>query len=392
MKPSILIIGGGFAGIEAALTLGGEVRTRAEITLIDRSGSHVFIPSIHEILSGKVSRESISIPLEALCAPAGVTLVTDEVRSVDTVRRRVETSGGTFGYAYLLLATGAENSFFNVPHAEERALRFRTLADAEQIRKGLLNVISDAGARRTIVLAGGGTEGVEVAGEIVDTIEQEGADDDLRDGVLTVVLVEGSPTLLPGFPAAAQAYAREQLATRGIDVRTRTRVREARKGSVLLETGEELLASLFIWTGGIQPAALIRNLDLPKDPTGWLQVSATLRSIGDERVFAAGDAVSILGEGGPMPAARLAYHAMDQGRVAATNIARQLKSKPLQQYRLRERQQLVSIGKRGGILVTGGTVRTGSWVVDLKKAVERKYLLASLLRAGKELVMGKLAW
>lgn len=386
MKVRIVIIGGGFAGIEAALTAAGIMRSRAEVVLIDRGGVHAFIPSIHEIISGKIRSDRIEIPLDTICGPAGVRLLRDEALSIDARKRVVMTGGGAVPYDQLLIASGSRNSFSGAPTAEGIAYRFRTADDAERIRKDLERLIRNYGERRSVVLAGGGTEGVEVAGEVVDAIVREGADDELRDGVLSVLVIEGRPRLLQGFPEQAQEFAEWTLRERGVTIRTGTRIAAVRRGGVELDEGVTVPASMLIWTGGIEPSPLIRDLSLPKDTAGWLLVSKTLQSPGDDRVFGAGDIVIIRTGDGALPLQRLAYHAIDQGRLAAENIALHAQGRELKPYVPEERAQLISLGSGTGISVSGRDVRTGSWVVDLKKAVERKHLLALLTRAGGALL------
>lgn len=382
MSLQIVVIGGGFAGLEAALSLPAAGGRDIAVTLVDRSAFHSFVPSIHEIISDKVRPADIRIPLDTLCGPAGVRFLHDAVVSIDTAERAVRTVGEALPYDFLVLSAGAQNSFFGVSGAERHALPFRSPDDAERIRTELHSVLKDVGRKRSIVLAGGGTEGVEVAGEIIDAIWREGLDDELAAGILSVEIIEGRPDLLHGFPAAAREFARRDLAEQKVTVLTSTRISAVLPDAVRLSDGSERRASLVIWTGGIQPSPLLRELPLPKDPAGWLLVSDTLQSIGNERVFGAGDIVTIRAERGALPIQRLAYHAIDQGRVAAGNIIARTRGRDLLSYVPQERPQLISIGKKAGILVSGEDARFGGWIGDLKKAVERKHLLSCLGRAG----------
>ncbi|NTW67830.1 MAG: FAD-dependent oxidoreductase, partial [Nitrospirae bacterium] len=133
MSTAVVIVGGGFGGLEAALMLKGVTDDAVTITLIDRDGFHSFIPSIHEISSGKITSRSIQIPLGTMLAPAGIRFVRDAVTAIDHENRRVKAASGDLNYDYLVLATGAENHFFGVPGAEEYSFRFRTPDDAERL-------------------------------------------------------------------------------------------------------------------------------------------------------------------------------------------------------------------------------------------------------------------
>ena len=130
MTTRIVIIGGGFGGLEAAFSLKGLLKRPFEITLIDRGAYHAFIPSIYLIVSGKVSADSIRIPLKAVLGAAGMMFVQDQALKVNTEKREVTTNGRTFPYDYLIISSGAENNYFGVPGAEEFSYRFRTPEDA----------------------------------------------------------------------------------------------------------------------------------------------------------------------------------------------------------------------------------------------------------------------
>jgi NADH dehydrogenase len=231
-----------------------------------------------------------------------------------------------------------------------------------------------------IVLAGGGTEGVEVAGEIVDAITAHARDDDLAEGRIALSIIEGQHRLLPGFPQKAGDIAHETLTGIGVRILTGTRIAEAYADKVRLDTGRELRTDLLIWTGGIEPSPLIRSIALPKDRSGWLIVTGQLHSPVDPRVYGAGDAVAIQGPNGIVPLQRLAYHAQDQAIIAGLNVYRHLNGQELRKYTARQRPQLISIGGATGISVADEQVRSGSWVIDIKKAVERRHLMAYLSR------------
>jgi NADH dehydrogenase len=236
-----------------------------------------------------------------------------------------------------------------------------------------------------IVLPGGGTEGVEVAGEIVDAITARARDDELAEGRITISIVEGRNRLLPGFPQKAGNLANEALTRLGVRILTGSRIAEAYADKVRLDTGQDLPTDLLIWTGGIEPSPLIRSIALPKDRSGWLIVTEQLHSPVDPRVYGAGDAVAIQGPNGIIPLQRLAYHAQDQAMTAGLNVYRHLNGQELRKYTARQRPQLISIGGATGISVSNEQVWSGSWVVDIKKAVERRHLFAYL---GRPLVTG----
>lgn len=379
MTTRIVIVGGGFGGLEAAFSLKGLLKRPFEITLIDRSAYHAFIPSIHLIVSGKASADSIRIPLKAVLGAAGMLFVQDEALTVNTEKREVTTGNRTLPYDYLVISSGAENNYFGVPGAEEFSYRFRTPGDAERIREKLVQMLATEAACR-IVLAGGGTEGVEVIGEVIDLIRGEGREEDLKSGRIAIDMIEEKTRLLPNFPIEVQDLVEEYLRGQGVSLIAGDRISEVGKDGVVLGSGQNREASILIWSGGIQPSKFIRELPLLKDPGGWLTVTGLLHAPKDERVYGIGDAVGISSDDGPLALQRLAYHAQDQARVAALNIAADISGSEKIAYKPRTRPQLISIGRDMGIFTLEDRVYSGPWVVTLKKAVERKHLMAYLSR------------
>jgi NADH dehydrogenase len=380
MSTAVVIVGGGFGGLEAAFTLKSLAGDAVTITLIDRDGFHSFLPSIHEISSGKITSRSIQIPLETMLAPAGIGFVRDSVRSIDHTNRRVATAAQALDYDYLVLAAGAENHFFGVPGAEELSFRFRTPDDAERIHAHLVRLVEEERRDVHLVLAGGGTEGVEIAGEVLDLIRDSRSEYGPAGGAVAITLVEAQQQLLPGFPLEARAFAENYLREQGVTIIAGQRITEVRKDSLVLSSGTELPQSMLIWTGGIKPSRLIDDLLLPKDPGGWLVVNDRLHAPVDDHLYAIGDIAAIQGPGGPLPLQRLAYHAQDQGAVAGINISYALRGKSLMLYAPRYKPRLVSIGRETGIYSREDAFKAGAWVVAMKKAVERKHLMSCLSR------------
>ena len=379
MTTRIVIIGGGFGGLQSAFQLKELLKSRGEITLIDRSAHHSFIPSIHLIISGKVKAEEIRIPLKTVLGASGIRFIQGEASTVDIEKREVTVGSSLLTYDYLLIATGAEENFFNIPGAAQFSYRFRSPEDAERIRAKLLELLETFSPIR-IVLAGAGTEGVEAAGEVLDLVKAEERGEDLASGRITIELIEGKSRLLPGYLHEVQERAGSYLAMQGVVITTGDRIVEVRRDRVVLASKQEREAAMLIWTCGIGPSKLIRDLPLGKDPWGWLKVSDRLHSLEDDRIYGIGDAVSINTTDGPLALKRLAYHAEDQARVAALNIAASISGDEKIAYTPKTRPQLVSIGRDMGLFILEDRVSSGAWVAGLKKAVERKHLMTCLSR------------
>ena len=379
---NVVIIGGGFGGLETALSLKNLLPSTVRITLVDRGEYHSFIPSIHEVVSGAVRARDIQIPLALILGLAGIEFVCDEVLSLDAKSKKVLASSGVLDYDYVVVSSGAENNFYGVQGAETFSHRFRSPEDAERIHSDLGSLLTDRKRVCSVVIAGGGTEGVEVAGEVLDLIRGRGYGPDLNAGKLTLTLIHGQDNLLPGFPVKAQEFSREYLLRKGVTILTGNRIAEVRQDSVILDSGVRHDMSMLIWTGGIQPSRLIRELPLTKDPNGWLKVTDRLHSPDDESVYGVGDIISIYADDRPLSLTRLAYHAMDQALIASMNINSRLQGRRQVGYSPKDKPQLVSLGREMGIYAYKDRVLSGPWVVLLKKAVQAKHLMTYLTKPG----------
>ena len=382
MPENVVIIGGGFGGLETALSLKNLLPSSVRITLVDRGEYHSFIPSIHEVVSGAIRARDIQIPLALILGLAGIEFVRDEVLSLDLKSKKVHTSSQVLGYDYLVLSSGVENNFYDVQGAENFSHRFRSPEDAERIHADISLLLSDRNRVCSVIIAGGGPEGVEVAGEVLDLIWGRGYRHDLNSGKLTLKLIHGQDNLLPGFPVKAQEFSREYLLRKGVIMLTGDRIIKVQQNSVILDSGAKHDMSMIIWTGGIQPTRLIQELPLTKDPDGWLRVTDRLHSPDDEYVYGVGDIISIYVNDKPLSLMRLAYHALDQALIASMNIHNHLRGRKQVGYSPKDKPQLVSLGKQMGICTYKDRVLSGQWVVLLKKLVQARHLMTYLTKPG----------
>ncbi len=375
MHPKIVIVGAGFAGLETALSLKSLMKRTADITVIDRNDHQSFLPSIHEVISGKVRPEQIEIPLPPLFETAGIAFVQDEVHGVETTTREVHTAGEPLPFDYLVIACGAAVRFYRVPGAREFAYAFRTPEQADKIGKAARSLLEEHRQPARILIAGGGLEGVEIAGELLDLVRETGRQEALASGALSIELIEAAPRLLPGCSERVQTFVEDYLEERGVRLVRGSAITEVRQDALSLASGETREMSMLIWTGGIQPPAWIRKTSLPQDADGWLQVTEQLHSPGNGHIYAMGDIISFTSAEHPRTLAREAHYALDQARVAALNIYYDAKGYRKIGYHPPAKPQAISLGKAMGVLASDTLFYTGPWVVRLKKVVEKRHML-----------------
>jgi len=350
-RKRVLILGGGFAGLAAALELSPD---RNEVTLIDRGRWFEFLPNIHELLSGVKTPELLRLPLDRNVRRAGHTFVRDEVTSIDPDRRVVGTRRRpAMAYDALILALGGVDATRGVAGVDEHALPFKSVEQCDRIGKRLRRL---AGRRKParVVVVGGGLEGVEALGEILRLHRADG---------LHVTIVEARERLLPEAPAALDAHVRKLSAPYAVDFQMESPVRSIGADAVVLEDGRSLPSDLTIWTGGPAPPALLAECGLA--PQGaWAPVDRTLQSRSHPDVFITGDSAEL-----PDPLAKQASNALDMGVCAARNAERLLAGRALLPFRPSPKPTLISFGDLSCFLVAGDRALAGPSLGAAKEAV-----------------------
>ena len=378
----ILIAGGGYAGIQAALTLERLLnRTASRILLIDKNKYHTLLPSLPEIIS---KRGFSIINYTDIIQTKKIDFIQTTVTNIDLEKKEVFTSGNSYplGYDFLIISLGSTPFLPNIPGLREYAIRFNTIQDAEKLANKLL----DTDLRGNIVIGGAGATGVELAGEIASVLKHRYHPGSNHHHT-TVILV--SPNLLPGFPDSAVKWTRaclQSLQVKLILGRERY-ITEVKPDSICLKNGCEIKTTMFIWTGGVTTIPLLQNIGLKTGSKGRVVVNKFLQAFGRDDVFVIGDAADIVdNQGHSLPTT--AYFAEQHGKVAAQNIFALIKGKKLQEYRPDQPWSnfAISIGSNFAVSRVGGVELFGYSASKLKKLIKMKYLrdIGGSALAGKE--------
>lgn len=375
----IVIIGGGFGGLAAAKALIKRLDQSAKLTLIDQKNHHLFQPLLYQVATAGLSPAEIAAPIRSILE-AGSNAVDVLMERVVKIDRTLKTvffeSGPSITYDWLLVACGATHSYFGHSEWEEHAPGLKTLEQATEIRRRILEAFekaestSDAKLRRellTFVVVGGGPTGVELAGSIGEISRQTLCKDFSRiDPTSTrIVLIEAGPRILPSFSEELSRRAMRDLEKLGVTVWTSMRVTDITSEGVRL--GEEFVsAKTVLWAAGVKPSPIGAMLGVPLDKLGRVEVDEMLRARGSEDVFVIGDMANFKDESfGVLPG--LAPVAMQQGRHAARNILNLLRDKPLLPYRYTDKGQMATIGRRKAVTEFKGIKMTGlmAWLAWL---------------------------
>jgi NADH dehydrogenase FAD-containing subunit len=352
VRRRIVIVGANFAGLTAAQHLGRE----HAVTVIDSSSSFEWLPNIHELLSGVKRPTTLRLSRPRLVARTGHRFVRATVAAIDPPAAKVITADGRqLGFDACIVAVGGVNDTFGVPGAERYAMPFKSVDQCHAIGRTLARLARRPG-ELSVVIVGGGLEGVEALGEVLRRYRH-------RSG-LTIRVIEGAATVLPGTPAALDAAVRARCAPYDVRFHTSTLVTKVTKSRVHLSSGESVHSDLTIWTGGATAPALLHVSGLAEKPKQWAPVTEALRSRKFPNVFVIGDAAAL-----PHPISKQAYYAIQMGACAAGNVARALAGRALHPFTPSAKPMLISLGDLDTFLVSGGMVIAAPALATLKEAV-----------------------
>jgi NADH dehydrogenase len=387
----VVVVGGGFAGLQAVRKL---ARAPVDVTLIDRRNFHLFQPLVYQVATGALSPAEIASPLRGvLKRQTNARVLLAEVSGFDLAHRRVLTTdlatgeAEAVGYDTLIVAGGSEYSYFGRDEWEQVAPPPKTLEEALEIRRRLLSAFEAAetehvAARRerwlTFVVVGAGPTGVEMAGQIAEmarrTLRREFRAIDPREA--RILLIELSDRVLTTFPPRLSASAQRALERLGVSVLLGRRVLEVDEASVTVEDAEGTLetipACVIVWSAGVHASGLARLLadaaDGRVDGAGRLEVQPDLTIPGHPEVFAIGDMITIRRrDAEPAALPGLAPVAMQQGRYAGKVVRRRLQGRESRPFRYLDKGNLATIGKAKAVADLHGVELTGfiAWLTWL---------------------------
>ncbi len=370
--PHIVIVGAGFAGLNVAKKL---AKTKASITLIDKRNYHLFQPLLYQVAMAGLSPADIAYPIRSILAQQkNTSVLLGTVTNLDLENKQVIGDFGKLDYDYLVVATGAEHSYFGHTDWEEHAPGLKTIEQAIEIRRRVLCAYEEAEQEQdpdkqksllTFVVVGAGPTGVELAGALCE-ISRFSFKKDFRNIDPTrsqVFLVEAGPRVLAGYAKESSAQAEKDLEKLGVKVLTSSRVTSVTAKGVVIDD-KLLQASTIIWAAGVKPSSLNSILG-PTDPQGRVFVEKDLSLKKYPEVFVAGDQIHFEQNGqvlvGQAPVA------MQQGLHIAQNLKRLIKGQPTRQFKYYDKGQMATIGRSRAVVNMGRFAFHGflAWLVWL---------------------------
>ncbi len=379
----VIIIGGGFAGINVAKKL---KRAQVEITLIDKRNHHLFQPLLYQVATAALAPRDIAYPIrEILKNQLNTTVIMNEVVSIDTAAKTVQLStGNDLKYDYLVIAPGSSHSYFGHDEWHTYAPGLKTLSNAIDIREKTLlafekaevcDSLHEAQKFLRFVIVGGGPTGVELAGAIAEIAHKTMLKNfrHIDTNNTEIYLIEGNSHILKMYPEPLSLKAREYLVDLGVKVLTDTRVQEITSSGV--QYGDQFLETENIfWAAGVHASPLLKTIGAELDRAGRVIVEPDLSIKDHPNTFVVGDAASLKGEDGtPLPG--LAQVAMQEGKYVADIIKRRLLPKKRKPFVYNDRGSMATIGRARAVAWVKGRQIVGFKAWFLWSIIHVMYLV-----------------
>ncbi|MDB6081916.1 MAG: Pyridine nucleotide-disulfide oxidoreductase [Chlamydiia bacterium] len=360
--PKVIIIGGGFAGLNAAKALN---KAEVDLLLLDKSNHHLFQPLLYQVATAALSADNIASPLRKILKNQKNTSVfLADIASIDKHKKEViAANGDRFSYNFLIVAPGARHSYFGNNQWEALAPGLKTVSDALNIRERIL--LSYERAERAencekaarflrFIIIGGGPTGVEMAGAIAEIATQSLTKNfrHIQPEQTKIYLIEGESHVLPTFPKKLSIRAQQDLEKLGVEVLVKTLVTQVTPDGVWL--GDKFIESPnIIWAAGTQASPLIGSLDTPLDRCGRAIVNPDLSIPGHPEIFVIGDAAHCIDKKKKKPLPGVASVAIQQGRYVARIIAHNTPPEKRKAFAYFDKGIMATVGKAKAVAAVG---------------------------------------
>jgi NADH dehydrogenase len=388
-KKKIVILGGGFAGVECARQLESKFGNDSEIELVMISEDNflLFTPMLPQVASGMIETRHIVLPIRTICKKT--KFYEGRIKNIDPYGKLVTLWGTgdkrsiSIHYDFLVVGLGSETNFFGMSDVEKNAYTMKTLNDAVMLRNRVIDMLEQAENETdpilrksflNFVVVGGGFAGIETAGELMDLLlDARKYYPTIHKEDLKVVVLEALGMILPGFNEKLADFAKDKMVERGIDIKLKTAVTsfdgnevttksldESTKDSIDTSQTDSIITKTLIWTAGVTPANTIKR-SMFKTEKGKLVVNDYLEVSDFPGVFAIGDCALFLNPETQRPFPPTAQIAEAQAKVAAKNLISLIKNSEKEKFVYRSKGQMAIIGKRSGIATFLGMNISGFW-------------------------------
>jgi NADH dehydrogenase len=391
-KKSIVILGGGFAGVRAALDLDDYLHDNQnyEIVLIDRKDYQCYHPGLYEaattehgLVEARKVKRTVAIPFSDIFSKTRVKVFKAYIDRIDTSQGKIVTDSRVVPFDYLVVAMGSTADYYGIPNLDKFGFTLKSLEDAIMIRNRVEDLVmkKDSG---TIIIGGGGFAGVEFAGELHNLLKHECRDHEKDLKNFKILIVEGGTGFLPGLSEKVSGMVASRMLEMGIESKFSSLITGVEKDSVTLNMKDKIMCDLLIWTGGVRSCVLPVDCPLEQDKKSRTLTQPSLNLQHCTNVFIIGDNLCMIDPATKRPVPQTAQEAINQGKLAAKNIYRMIKNKTLLPYHPTSLRYVIPVGGKFAIMYNPNLIISGFWGWVVRKLADLRYF-ASVLPIWKAL-------
>lgn len=370
----IVVIGGGFAGLELVKGLRNK---EVQVVLIDKNNFHQFQPLLYQVATSGLEPDSIVFPLrKQLVGYTNVTFRLANVLNINTSNNTIYTDKGKLIFDYLVIATGTSTNFFGMKPLKENSLGLKSIKDSLNIRHLMLQNlekaaitcdIEDKDALTNFVIVGGGPAGIEMAGSLAEFKKHILPKDypEFPNSIMNIYLIEATNEILSGMSYKASDKALNYLKELKIEVLLNETVSNYDGNVVSTKSGKKIFAKNLIWTAGVK-GVFPKGIDLKSVVNGnRIKINEHLKVAGYQNIFAIGDTAAILTKEWPKGHPQVAQTAIQQGKHLAEIILNSIKNKQLSSFKYKDKGTLATVGKKKAVADIGKLKLTGyaAWLI-----------------------------
>lgn len=383
MLRKIIVLGAGYAGVEAALTLHKKKKKNddIEIILIDRNPYHTFLTELHEVAGNRIDEDGVTVPLYDIFRYTNVRIIQDEIKAFDFEHKKISSDRCEYCYDYLILAAGSSPNYYGIPGMEENSFPLWSFEDAIRVRNHISDCFMkasqelDPNLRKkllTVVVGGGGFTGVETIGEIAIWVKLLCHEYEINRSDVRLCLVEALPDILHTMKDKNRKKATRYLQNRlKVEVMTDTAITSLSEDKLQFKNGDSIITSTVIWTAGVKACNVTDAIDLPKGQSCRIEVDEYTAVKGFEDVYAVGDMALFNHEGNALPA--MVETALQTGDTAAKNILSSIRGEDRKKLEPKYHGMMVSVGSYFAIAEIMGVSLNRLFAIIMKHFVNMHY-------------------
>jgi NADH dehydrogenase len=388
-QEGIVILGAGYGGLHVAQRLSRLLRdvptmdnTHTSILMVARQPHHQLTTELPRLVSGQRPDDEFEIDVHRLLDDTRVRFLQAEVTAIRPANHCVETTAGMIEYRYLMIALGSVSNDFGIPGVREHMRPLLTTEDAARIEQENREAdLADLQRQLTVLVAGAGAAGIEVAGELVGLMERvwenqrrvAGNPSDYRLPGPRIILVDAAPTILPGMAGKTIEAATAALREPGVELRLNAAIAKAEPGRVTLKDGAAIEAGVLVWAGGIRAPRLLADSGLPTGRGGRVQVDRFQRVAGHEEIYVVGDSALVTDAETGRPLPQTADLALREGETAALALAATVQGRDPQRVLKPMTRSAISVGRERGVANVLGIEVNGRAGHAIKDLIEWEY-------------------